>query len=59
MNSSISKEDDEQGNRTAEVRGADDDVQNAIAAIQERFCTPGGGGGRGGVGLFFFIKHGD
>jgi len=42
---SISKEDDPEGNRTAEVRGADDDVQNAIAAIQERFCQGGGGGG--------------
>jgi len=45
---SISKEDDSDGNRTAEVRGSDDDVQNAIQAIQERFCQPGGGGGGGG-----------
>jgi len=45
---SISKEDDAEGNRTAEVRGADDDVQNAIQAIQERFCQGGGGGGGGG-----------
>lgn len=36
------------GNRTAEIRGNDDDVQSAIAAIQERFCTAGGGGGGGG-----------
>ncbi|CRL02905.1 CLUMA_CG015872, isoform A [Clunio marinus] len=43
---SISKEDDAEGNRTAEIRGSDDDVQNAIQAIQERYCNqPGGGGG--------------
>lgn len=33
------------GNRTAEIRGNDEDVQSAITAIQERFCQPGGGGG--------------
>lgn len=36
------------GNRTAEVRGSDDDVQNAIAAIQERFCSGAPGGAPGG-----------
>lgn len=35
------------GNRTAEIRGNDEDVQSAITAIQERFCQPGGGGGGG------------
>lgn len=44
---SISKEDDQDGNRTAEIRGNDEDVQSAITAIQERFCQPGGGGGGG------------
>jgi len=47
---SISKEDDADGNRTADIRGSDDDVQSAIAAIQERFCSGGGGGGGGGGG---------
>lgn len=37
----------QEGNRTAEVRGADEDVQSAIAAIQERFCSGSGGGGGG------------
>jgi len=45
---SISKEDDADGNRTADIRGNDEDVQSAIAAIQERFCSGGGGGGGGG-----------
>jgi len=45
---SISKEDDADGNRTADIRGNEEDVQSAIQAIQERFCSGGGGGGGGG-----------
>lgn len=37
----------QEGNRTADIRGSDEDVQSAIAAIQERFCNGGGGGGGG------------
>jgi hypothetical protein len=35
------------GNRIADIKGADNDVQRAIQAIQERFLGGGGGGFRG------------